>query len=58
MMTNWRTARSCGANGTCVEVGSTSGAVLIRDTKQRGRGPILQLTRQDARILFDRIKAL
>jgi hypothetical protein len=41
----WRKA-SYSANGgaDCVETGSVPGAVLIRDTKDGGRGPVLRVT--------------
>jgi Domain of unknown function (DUF397) len=41
----WRKA-SYSANGgaDCVETGSVPGAVLIRDTKDRERGPVLRVT--------------
>ena len=41
----WRKS-SYSTNGgqDCVEAASASGAVLIRDTKDRGRGPVLRLT--------------
>jgi Domain of unknown function (DUF397) len=32
----WRTSSYTGTNGNCVEVGGTAGAVLVRDTKDRG----------------------
>jgi hypothetical protein len=31
----WRTSSYTGTNGNCVEVGSTAGIVLTRDTKDR-----------------------
>jgi Domain of unknown function (DUF397) len=41
----WRKA-SFSANGgaDCVETGSVPGAVLIRDTKDRERGPVLRVS--------------
>ena len=41
----WRKA-SYSANGgaDCVETGSVPGAVLIRDTKDNGRGPVLRVS--------------
>ena len=36
---------SGGAN--CVELGSTSGAILVRDTKDLGNGPVLRVTRAE-----------
>jgi hypothetical protein len=41
----WRTSSYSGANGDCVEVaGLPDGSRAVRDTKDRGRGPILQFT--------------
>jgi uncharacterized protein DUF397 len=40
----WRKSTySNGDGGDCVEVGNASGAVLVRDTKQRGTGPQLNV---------------
>lgn len=41
----WRKSSYSGNGGAnCVETGSVSGAVLIRDTKDRGNGPVLRVT--------------
>jgi hypothetical protein len=41
----WRKSSYSGNGGqSCVEAASDSGVVLIRDTKDRGRGPVLRLT--------------
>jgi hypothetical protein len=49
----WRTSSySANGGGSCVEVGSTplreaahtAGAILIRDTKDRGAGPVLRVS--------------
>ncbi len=40
----WRKASYSGEGANCVEAGSIPGAVLIRDTKERGYGPVLRLT--------------
>ena len=41
----WRKSSYSGNGGqSCVEAASASGAVLIRDTTDRGRGPVLRLT--------------
>lgn len=41
----WRTSSYSGNGGQdCVEAASDAGAVLIRDTKDRGHGPVLRLT--------------
>ena len=36
---------SGGAN--CVELGSMRGAILVRDTKETGKGPVLRVARAD-----------
>ena len=41
----WRKSSYSGNGGAnCVETGSVTGAVLIRDTKDRGNGPVLRVT--------------
>jgi hypothetical protein len=41
----WRKSSFSGNNGgSCVEAGSAPGAVMVRDTKQHGRGPVLTFT--------------
>ena len=41
----WRKASYSGNGGAdCVETGSVPGAVLIRDTKDRKRGPVLRVS--------------
>jgi hypothetical protein len=41
---NWRKSSFSGNGGPdCVEVGGHGGSVLVRDTKQHGHGPVLQL---------------
>jgi Domain of unknown function (DUF397) len=41
----WRTSSySSNGGGSCVEAGQVSGAILVRDTTQHGRGPLLQVT--------------
>lgn len=40
----WRKSSYSGNGGAdCVEAGSAPGAVLIRDTKDRERGPVLRV---------------
>lgn len=42
---SWRKSSYSTANGgNCVEVGSDRDSVLIRDTKDRGLGPVLRVT--------------
>lgn len=41
---NWRkSSRSSANGGECVEVGDTAGRVLVRDTKDQGAGPVLEM---------------
>jgi hypothetical protein len=40
----WRTATASNGNGACVEVGDLPGHRAVRDTKQKGHGPILVFT--------------
>lgn len=42
----WRKSSYSGnvGSGSCVELGQASGGVLIRDTKNHGSGPVLQLS--------------
>jgi Domain of unknown function (DUF397) len=43
---NWRKASYSASNGGgCVEVTGREGMVLVRDTKDRGRGPVHHFTR-------------
>jgi hypothetical protein len=41
---SWRTSSYSNNGGsTCVEAGHVPGAVLVRDTTERGRGPVLRV---------------
>ena len=41
----WRTSSYSGNGGsTCVEAGHVPGVVLVRDTTERGTGPVLRVT--------------
>ena len=45
MNPGWRkSSYSNNGGGTCVEAGHIPGAVLIRDTTQHGRGPVLRVS--------------
>jgi hypothetical protein len=47
-MSPWRTSSYSGNGGqNCVETASHDGTILIRDTKDRERGPVLRIS-QDA----------
>jgi hypothetical protein len=44
----WRkSSYSNGAGANCVETAPAVGAVLVRDTKDNGAGPVLRVTRND-----------
>lgn len=44
----WRTSsHSNGGAETCVEAGHVPGAMLLRDTTQRGAGPVLRVSPTD-----------
>jgi len=54
----WRTSTHSGNGGsTCVEAGHVPGAVLVRDTTQHGRGPVLRITPADWHRLTATIRA-
>ena len=41
----WRTSSYSGNGGAdCVAAGAAPGAVLVRDTKDHGNGPVLRIT--------------
>ena len=41
----WRTSSYTDNGGsTCVEAGHVPGAILVRDTTERGTGPVLRVT--------------
>lgn len=43
-MVNWRKSTYSDANGgQCVEAAGAPGAILVRDTKDSGRGPVLNV---------------
>jgi hypothetical protein len=54
---SWRKSSYSGNNGgDCVEAGSVRRAVLVRDTRQDGHGPVLQFSVSAWRAFADRIK--
>jgi hypothetical protein len=40
----WRKSSHSGNEGNCVEAGTLPGAVLVRDTRDDGRGLVLRVT--------------
>lgn len=54
----WRkSSYSNNGGGTCVEAGHSVGAVLIRDTKDNGAGPVLRVTPADWSRFTARLRA-
>ena len=49
LTSGWRkSSHSVSSGGTnCVELGTTPGAILVRDTKDNGAGPVLRLAPSD-----------
>jgi hypothetical protein len=49
LISSWRkSSYSVSSGGTnCIETGSVPGTVLIRDTKDRGNGPVLRVAPSD-----------
>jgi hypothetical protein len=43
---DWRKSSYSNASGNCVEVAAADSAVGVRDSKQHGCGPVLELTRR------------
>jgi 3-mercaptopyruvate sulfurtransferase SseA len=53
----WRKASYSGEGANCVEAGHVPGAVLIRDTKDRERGPVLRVSPEAWSTFMGKIKA-
>jgi hypothetical protein len=53
----WRKSSYSG-NGGCVEVADHKGAVLIRDTKDHGRGPVHRYTGAEWRVFVADVKGV
>jgi hypothetical protein len=43
----WRKSSYSGNEGNCVEVGHATGRLVVRDTKDQGRGPVLNVSPAD-----------
>ena len=52
----WRKSSYSGNGANCIETASVPGAVLIRDTKDHGRGPVLRVTSADWTRLVQSVK--
>jgi len=54
----WRkSSHSDNGGGSCVEAGNAPDAVLVRDTTQHGRGPVLRVSRADWRRFATAVRA-
>jgi hypothetical protein len=54
---DWRKASYSNANGgDCVETATGHGSILVRDTKDRGHGPVLAVNADAWRALLAGIK--
>jgi hypothetical protein len=54
----WRKSTySSNGGAACVEAGNESGTVLVRDTTQHGRGPVLRVTPTDWRRFATAVRA-
>lgn len=52
----WRKSSYSGNGGNCVEVGQSGATVLVSDTKNHGRGPVLVLSADAWRLLTAELK--
>ena len=55
---NWHKSSYSGNGEACVEVATTADAVLIRDTKNRERGPVLRVSPEAWSAFTGKIKAM
>jgi hypothetical protein len=53
----WRKSSHSGNDyGQCVELAAVAGVIGVRDSKQRGNGPVLQFSRHEMAALLRAIK--
>ena len=56
-MSPWRTSSYSGNGGqNCVETASHDGTILIRDTKDRERGPVLRISQDSWQAFTDSLR--
>jgi hypothetical protein len=56
--TSWRKSSYSTYNGNCVEIGHLDGPIIgVKDTKRRGRGPVLAFTQDEWSAFLSGIKA-
>ena len=53
---DWRKSSYSRANGNCTEVAAADGAVLVRDSRQAGAGPVLRFQAADWRAFLAAVK--
>lgn len=53
----WRKSTYSTAQGSCVEAGTVPGHVLVRDTTQRGNGPVVGISPSAWHRFIARIRA-
>ncbi|WP_051571084.1 DUF397 domain-containing protein [Cryptosporangium arvum] len=53
----WRKSARSGTNGNCVEVGAAATAIGVRDTKDRGHGPVLAFSHPTWQAFLEGCKA-
>jgi len=56
VVSDWRVASYTGGQGNCVEVGRSSTAIAVRDSKDREGGPILRFDPLVWRVFTQRLK--
>lgn len=47
VISGWRKSSYSGNGVNCVELGSLPGVILVRDTKDSGKGPVLRIAPRD-----------
>ncbi len=52
-----KSSYSANAGGNCVEVAGHDGMILVRDSKDHGRGPVHHYTAAEWRAFLDRVRS-
>ena len=55
-VSDWRVASYTGGQGNCVEVGTSTARIAVRDTKNREDGPVLRFDLPAWRVFIQRLK--